>query len=48
MEIFHDILYYGIFPHVWYIAIAVALTIIFVFLGAAVFFHYEKRFPEML
>ncbi len=48
VEIFHDVLYYGVFPHTEYILVAVCLTTIFLFLGSAVFFHYEKRFPEML
>ena len=48
VEIFHDVLYYGIFPHTLYIAVAVALTAIFMVVGSAVFFHYEKKFPEML
>jgi ABC-type polysaccharide/polyol phosphate export permease len=31
-----------------YIAVAVLLTVAFTFIGSAVFFRYEKKFPEML
>ena len=48
VEMFHDILYYGIFPHAEYIAVSAVLSVGFLLIGSAVFFHYEKRFPEML
>ncbi len=48
VETFHDILYYGIFPHAEYLGLSAVLAVAFFLFGAAVFFHYEKRFPEML
>lgn len=48
VEVFHDILYYGTFPHWEYLSIAIVLSAAFFLVGAAVFFHYEKRFPEVL
>ena len=48
VETFHDILYYGIFPHTMYFATSAILAVAFFLVGAAVFFHYEKKFPEVL
>ena len=48
VEVFHDILYYGQFPHIEYLVMCVILSFSFFMLGASVFFHYEKRFPEVL
>jgi ABC-2 type transport system permease protein len=48
VEVFHDILYYGIFPHPNLIVMSAILAVIFFFAGTTVFFHYEKRFPEVL
>ena len=48
VEMFHDTLYYGILPHTEYVVISVILAIAFFIVGAALFFHYEKRFPEVL
>ena len=48
VETFHDILYYGIFPHTNYLIVSAMLSVVFFIIGAAVFFHYEKRFPEVL
>ncbi len=48
VETFHDILYYGIVPHTLYFGMSVVLAISFFLVGAAVFFHYEKRLPEVL
>ncbi len=48
VEVFHDILYYGTFPHPEYLLISAILAIVFFLVGSIVFFHYEKRFPEVL
>ncbi len=48
VETFHDILYYGIFPHTELLIMSAVLAFGFYIFGAAVFFHYEKKFPEML
>ncbi|MBQ7979285.1 MAG: ABC transporter permease [Candidatus Methanomethylophilaceae archaeon] len=48
VEVFHDILYYGTFPHVEFLLISIALAVGMFLLGAAVFFRYEKKFPEVL
>ena len=48
VETFHDILYYGIVPHPLYFGMSVILAFSFFLVGAAVFFHYEKKFPEVL
>lgn len=48
VETFHDILYYGIVPHTLYFVTSLCLAIGFFLVGAAVFFHYEKKFPEVL
>ncbi len=48
VETFHDILYYGIVPHPEYVLISAVLSIVFFLIGAAVFFRYEKKFPEVL
>lgn len=48
VEVFHDILYYGIFPHVEYVAISFVLAVLMLLFGASVFFHYEKKLPEVL
>ena len=48
VETFHDILYYGIFPHWEYLGTCIILSVAFFIVGSAVFFHYEKRFPEVL
>ena len=48
VEVFHDILYYGVFPHTSYLLISAILAISFFIFGSWVFFHYEKRFPEVL
>ncbi|MBO4551965.1 MAG: ABC transporter permease [Candidatus Methanomethylophilaceae archaeon] len=48
VEMFHDILYYGIVPHMEYVVIAIIMAVVVFLFGAAVFFHYEKRFPEVL
>ena len=48
VETFHDILYYGAFPHIEYLTASVLLAAVFFFVGAWVFFRYEKRFPEVL
>ncbi len=48
VETFHDILYYGIFPHMQYFLTSAVLAVAFFVVGAAVFFHYEKKFPEVL
>jgi len=48
VETFHDILYYGIFPHPNLVVMSVILAFSFLLVGSMVFFHYEKRFPEVL
>jgi ABC-2 type transport system permease protein len=48
VETFHDILYYGIFPHTELVLMSVALAVVFFLAGIMIFFHYEKRFPEVL
>ena len=48
VETFHDILYYGIVPHTLYFGMSVVLAISFFLVGAAVFFYYEKKLPEVL
>ena len=48
VEVFHDVLYYGTVPHMEFFIISVILAASFFLIGAAVFFHYEKRFPEVL
>ena len=48
VEVFHDILYYGTMPHLNYMLICVALAAGTFIFGAWMFFHYEKRFPEVL
>ena len=48
VEVFHDVLYYGTMPHVEFLLTATILAAVFFFIGAAVFFRYEKRFPEVL
>ncbi len=48
VEVFHDILYYSMFPHIEYMLISLVLSIVFFIVGAVVFFHYEKKFPEVL
>lgn len=48
VETFHQILYYGTFPDLYFLGICTALAGIFLLVGCAVFFHYEKRFPEVL
>ena len=48
VEMFHDILYYGTLPHLQYMVVSIILAAAFFLFGAAVFFHYEKRFPEVL
>ncbi len=48
VETFHDILYYGIFPHVEYVAVSFVLAFAFLLTGAYIFFRYEKKLPEVL
>ena len=48
VEVFHDILYFGVFPHVEYLVMSVILAFATFLIGAYVFFHYENRFPEVL
>lgn len=48
VEVFHDILYYGTFPHLEFITMSIILSAGMFLIGAAVFFHYEKKFPEVL
>jgi len=48
VETFHDILYYGIFPHVEYLCMSIILAAVMFLIGAYVFFRYEKKFPEVL
>jgi ABC-type polysaccharide/polyol phosphate export permease len=48
VEVFHDILYFGVFPHTDYLIICTILTVSFFLVGSWVFFRYEKRFPEVL
>ena len=48
VEVFHDILYYGTMPHLNYMLTCVALAAGTFIFGAWLFFHYEKRFPEVL
>ena len=48
VEVFHDILYFGVFPHVEYLVMSVILAFVTFIIGAYVFFHYENRFPEVL
>jgi len=48
VEVFHDILYYGTFPHIEYLVMSVILAVIMFFIGSYVFFRYEKKFPEVL
>ena len=48
VETFHDILYFGTFPHIEYLVVCVILSAAFYLVGSWVFFHYEKRFPEVL
>ena len=48
VEMFHDILYYGIFPHVEYLCMSIILAAVMFLIGAYVFFRYEKKFPEVL
>ncbi|MBO4357486.1 MAG: ABC transporter permease [Candidatus Methanomethylophilaceae archaeon] len=48
VEVFHDILYYGIVPHAEYVIISAVLSVVFFLVGTAVFFRYENKFPEVL
>ena len=48
VEVFHDILYYGTFPHVEYLVMSVILAVAMFTIGSYVFFKYEKKFPEVL
>ena len=48
VEVFHDILYYGIFPHTSYLIISAVLAVGTFLVGSYVFYHYEDRFPEVL
>ncbi len=48
VEVFHDILYFGVFPHTEYLIMSVILAVGTFIIGAWVFFHYERRFPEVL
>ena len=48
VETFHDILYYGVFPHTEYVLMCAVLAVSFFLVGSWVFFRYEKRFPEVL
>ena len=48
VETFHDILYYGVFPHTEYVLMCAVLAASFFLVGSWVFFRYEKRFPEVL
>ena len=48
VEVFHDILYYGMFPHTEYLAMCTILAIVMLFVGSYVFFRYEKKLPEVL
>ena len=48
VEVFHDILYYGVFPHTEYLILSLILAIVVFFVGAYVFFSCEDRFPEVL
>ena len=48
VEFFHDILYYGMVPELKYIVMCVVLAAAFLLIGASVFFHYEKKLPEVL
>ncbi len=48
VETFHDIIYYGTFPHLEYLALSAILAVVMLLIGCYVFFRYEKRFPEVL
>ena len=48
VEVFHDILYFGVFPHAEYLVMSVILALGTFLVGAYVFFHFERRFPEVL
>ena len=48
VEVFHDILYFGIFPHATYLLLSAILAFGSFVIGAWIFFHYEDRFPEVL
>ncbi len=48
VEVFHDILYYGVFPHVEYLLVCVILATVMLLVGSYVFFRYEKKLPEVL
>ncbi len=48
VEVFHDILYYGMFPHAEFLGMSLILAVTFFMIGAFVFFTYEKKFPEVL
>ena len=48
VEVFHDILYFGVFPHTTYLLLSVILAFGTLLVGSWLFFHYEDRFPEVL
>ena len=48
VEVFHDILYFNVFPHPLYLLICAILAFVTLIIGSWVFFHYEDRFPEVL
>lgn len=48
VETFHQILYYGVFPDLWMVAVCVILSVSFFLVGEAVFNKYQSRFPEVL
>lgn len=48
VEMFHDILYYGMVPHIEFVVASIIISGVTLLLGALVFFHFEKRFPEVL
>ena len=48
VEMFHDILYYGTFPHNEYIVASALIATVTFLVGAWIFFRFEKRFPEVL
>ena len=48
VETFHDILYYGIFPHSEYLIMSAILAAGMFLVGSWVFFRYEKKFAEVL
>lgn len=48
VEVFHQILYYGVLPDMWMMGISLILAVVFFFVGEMVFNRYQDKFPEVL